>query len=635
MHARGPIWIGAETTRIDPVRLSCRLALWWQQRVAARAGACCVLLTMTATSLAQPAATSQPAIMDALRTIFSPTGGTARPGAAAVRDPNQVQVSPTGLLDVHCRDTEIAAILEMLSYQLKTNIVTSPGVRGSVSANLYGVTLPEALDAILTPNGFVHRKSGNTIFVSTRDEAPQEAQKTETRVFILRHITRAQALAAAKAILGQPANGAASNNAGEDGSSPAGSPFGVETAAKPTSDDASEEYLVVTETPERLKLLEELLRQVDARPRQVLIEATILRATLNESNQFGIDFTLLGGIDFENVGSISNAASDLRTGDLPSSELQSTTFNVNTDLIQTPPRGGISFGIIHNGVAGFLRALEEVTDVTVVANPKLVALNKQQAEVIVGRRDGYLTTTVTQTAAIQTVNFLETGTQIKVRPLINADGVVRLEVHPKDSNGGLTSANLPFEETTEAHANIMVDDGHTVLIGGLFRERTVSSRQQVPILGNVPVLGLPFQRRDESTTREEVIILLTVHVLKESAAEQEMGEALIEDVERVRSGARAGLIGTGREQLAQAYFKEALAQLELGEADKALLNTRLALHNHPRHAAALELKERLESQRIWDHEGANIRTLLLDLLSEDKPGTPNGAAKFGRPDPAP
>jgi hypothetical protein len=75
------------------------------------------------------------------------------------------------------------------------------------------------------------------------------------------------------------------------------------------------------------------------------------------------------------------------------------------------------------------------------------------------------------------------------RPYVGEDGVVRMEIHPKDSTGGLTTANLPFEQTTEVTTNIMVKDGHTILIGGLFREVSTATRGQVPLLGNIPVLG--------------------------------------------------------------------------------------------------------------------------------------------------
>jgi len=116
----------------------------------------------------------------------------------------------------------------------------------------------------------------------------------------------------------------------------------------------------------------------------VLIEATVMRATLNEGNQFGIDFTILGGVDFQNVNSTSNAGADLQTGALPPNQFQDTTVNANTSFTGTS-RAAVHVGIINNSVAVFVRALEEVTDVVVVGNPKVIALNKQEAEVIVGR----------------------------------------------------------------------------------------------------------------------------------------------------------------------------------------------------------------------------------------------------------
>jgi len=85
-------------------------------------------------------------------------------------------------------------------------------------------------------------------------------------------------------------------------------------------------------------------------------------------------------MDFQNVSSISNATTDLATGLTPPDKFQKTTFNVNTDLLGNFPEGGFTFGVIRNNVATFVRALEEVTDVAVVANPKIIALNKQEAD---------------------------------------------------------------------------------------------------------------------------------------------------------------------------------------------------------------------------------------------------------------
>ena len=545
--------------------------------------------------------------------------------SASAPPSGRVEHSEAGLLDVNVRNIDIATLLELLSYEAQANIVTSTSVSGRVSANLYQVTLEQVLDAILTPNKYRFCRLNGTIFVGTGEELNALRPPPPTQVFRLRYVQAAEAEAAVRAVLGPDANvvksaAPATGGGGDDGG---GTTMGV----------AGIDYLIVTDYPERLAIVAQVLEEIDRRPQQVLIESTILRATLNEQNQFGIDFSMLGGVDFQDVGSTSAAATNLVLGELPADDFQSTTFNVSTDFTGNVGDGGFTFGLIKDSIAGFVRALEEITDVVVVANPKIVALNKQEAEVIVGRRDGYLTTTVTETAAVQTVEFLETGTQIKFRPLINEDNTVRLVVHPKDSNGGLNAANLPFEETTEAHADILVNDGHTVLIGGLFRERTVNSDTQLPVLGNIPGLGLLFGSRSDQTIREEVIILLTVHVLKEDGPEQDEYAALLDDIERIRVGSRMGLLASGRERLAQAFYHEALAQIEAGDFDRALLNTRMTLNNQPKHLPAITLKERLMHERMWDEEGTRMRTFIwrlippLPVMPPDLP-----PALLGRPD---
>ena len=556
------------------------------------------------------------------------TSGAPTTAPAAKPFPVAVRLTDAGLLDLHVRDMELSTLLEMLSYQAKANIVSSTKVSGRVSANLYAVSLEQALDAVLVPNHFSYLVLDKTVFVGTEEEIRAMRPPPMTRVFKLRYLRPDDAAKALKAVLGSEAllveGGAGGSQGGGTGSSGSGLAASMGSAAA--------DYLIVTDYPDRLEAARKLLAEIDQRPRQVLVEATVLRATLNEGNQFGVDFTVLGGVDFQNVNSVSNASADLHTGTLPPNMLQHETLNVNTSFTGNITGGGFTFGVINNGVAAFVRALEEVTDVVVVGNPKVVALNKQEADVIVGRRDGYLTTTVTETAAIQTVEFLETGTQIRFRPIINDDNTVRMAVHPKDSNGGLTAANLPFEETTEAHADVLVDDGDTVLIGGLFRERTVSARSQIPLVGDVPWLGLAFGSRNDQTIREEVIILLTVHVLKETEAEHAAQRELVDDVERIRIGARQGLLGTGRERLAQAFFHAALADLERGRTGLALLNARLALHNQPKHLAAIKLEERLLHQRLWDDEGSRMRTFIWDLIRPERQA--QGISEppvFGRP----
>src|SRR5205807_6740071 len=140
----------------------------------------------------------------------------------------------------------------------------------------------------------------------------------------------------------------------------------------------------------------------------------------------------------------------------------------------------------------FLSALEETTHTVVMANPKVLVLNKQKGEVKVARLDPLRGKTTTSETGItqQEVDFLETGTLLIFRPYIGDDGFVRMEVHPEDSTPlpSRSSDLPPTKLTTETTTNIMVKDGHTVVIGGLFRETAQATRQQVPLLGNIPLL---------------------------------------------------------------------------------------------------------------------------------------------------
>lgn len=545
-------------------------------------------------------------------------GDVGEEAARLLRD--DIHIRPTGLIDVNFQNADISAILRGLSYKARASIVTSTSVTGSVTVNLYDVTLPQALDAILLPNGLAYCFVSDVIFVGTPEEVAAQGPPPVTEVIRLNHISREEATRALeplKSAIGDiRAPGLTAGGTGADEINP----------------DTGGKYLLVTDTAARIERMRAILRQIDQRPRQVLVEATILRATLDEDNQFGIDFTFLQGVDFQNLNSTSNASLDVATGQLPPNKFQTTTLNVNTNLLDGFPNTGLRIGVLKDNLGVFVRALEEVTDVVVVANPKVLALNRQESAVLVGRRDGYITTTVTETAAVQTVEFLETGTEIRFRPIINEDGSVRMRVHPKDSNGGLTQANLPFEETTETEADILVSDGHTVLIGGLFRERTVASRGQTPLLGSIPGVGALFQRRLDQTVREEVIVLLTVHVLEDSPEEEAANESLLRDVERIRVGSRRGLMGTGRERLAQAYYQEAVQQFDAGDYDRALLNVRMALHNQPKHIGAIKLEERLLRERAWDATGTRMRAYLIDLLGDEP--DPTGVDVFGTPETA-
>lgn len=525
-----------------------------------------------------------------------------------------VRFGPNQRVTLHLTDVPLVDALRLLTEPAKRNVVLASGVTGTVSVSMYDVAFQEALDAILLSNGLGYSQEGVFIYVHPVEELAKLSQakrKSVSRVFRLSYMNAAAAKDLITPLLTPDVGKIATTP-------PANVGLGGETGIPDTTGNAlaGTDILIVSDYEDRMEEIAKVIKDLDVRPRQVLVEATILRAALNEDNTLGIDFTTVGGIDFTTLNSTSLAAQSITTGNTPLAELGNTTFTARTDFNAALPGGGFTFGIIKDQVGVFIRALEAITDTEVLANPKLLALNKQVAQVIIGRRDGYLTTTFTETLAIQTVEFLETGTVLSFRPFIGEDDVVRMEIHPKDSTGGLTQANLPFEQTTEVTTNILVRDGHTILIGGLFREVTTATRGQVPGLGNIPFAGALFRSTNDNTIREEVIILLTVHIVKDDA-DTEASEKLYEDVERFRVGMRRGLQWLGRERLAQVHYRWATQHLARGDIDKALWDARLALHNNPQSIDASKLIETVTQRRAWESEASAVRSFIQHRIAEE------------------
>ena len=547
---------------------------------------------------------------------FAATQPTTQPAAPAGEGQSvsnsEVSVSDAGTVEIHVNDANLVEVLRMLSLQTQKNIMPSKDVRGTVTANLYDVTVREALDAILHSNGYAYREKGNFIYVYTTKEL-QEIEKSEvratTRVFRLNYTPAANAQNLIKPVLsaqGQVALTTPAKNGIESG-----------TGAVGGDDHAAGDVLVITDFPENLDRVAQILAEVDTRPQQILLEAVILRATLNEDNALGVDFNVLSGVDFTDIvtsnGQFTNATIDEGTA------VADHASSVGTGTNFTQGVGGLKVGFVSDNVSVFLSALEQTTDTTIMANPKILTLNKQKGEVFVGNEDGYYTTVTTETTTSQTVESLKTGTRLIFRPYIAADGYIRMEVHPEDSAGEVKADGLPSKSTTEMSSNIMVKDGHTIVIGGLFRESTSQGRSQIPLLGNIPIVGAAFRSTRDRTVREEVIILLTPHVVKDDSAMAELGEKELSRTEQLRVGARHGLMWFGRERLAESHFEKAKREMAKDHPNRksALWHLGCATSLNPKFIEAIEMKQELTGREVTAADGSSIRNYVRKAMLED------------------
>jgi len=573
----------------------------------------------------------------------------AQDDPAAPSGPATIQATPMvdGKVDFHAKNEDLANVLELLSREYQVNIVTSRNAKGKVTVDLYKVTVEQILDAICRANALQWSREGGSIYVCTPEEA--KAAKTDesrltTEVFPLNFLTADDAAKLIAPAMSPKAT-VAVNTASE-----VGIPTGSDAKTGGNSFGLGDS-LVVRDYPENLDQVRKILKQMDRRPRQVLVEATLLGVTLNDTTSLGIDINTLAGIDFRDL---SNAAGPITT--TPAAD-PTVMPNAADTLAPTPWRGGkkgpgswanlysqgfaspgtgLNVGIITNNIALFIHALEEVTDTTVLSNPKVLALNKQRAEVMVGDRFGYRTTTTTETTTVQTIQFLDTGTQLVFRPFISDDGYIRMEIHPKVSSGAVDANGLPTEHTTEVTCNIMVKDGHTIVIGGLFNETESVGRSLIPGLGNIPGIGWLFRSNSDSTVRREIIVLLTPHVIEDDEAANAIGEAAMADAKRRCLGMREGFSWLTRERITTLYMQEADRFWQRYEKsgwflDRCLAwwNVHMTLNVSPNNLKALRLKDKVLSGKdgtpyqppnwtIWDSIGDRLKEMDKAKAAADK-----------------
>ncbi|MEM0983515.1 MAG: hypothetical protein AAGI17_06175 [Planctomycetota bacterium] len=516
-------------------------------------------------------------------------------------------------INLHVVNEDLPTVLRLLSIETERNIVVSSSVNARITADFYRVSFYDALNAMLDVNDLSYEERGEFIYVRTNEEiqtAETDPDARIARVIELSYLNATDATALATPLLSE-GGAITSPTPPADFAIPDEEPIGSDNYA-------SGSVVVVHDFPARIERIEELLRRLDRAPQQVLVEATILQATVDETNAWGVDFSVLADIEFAELTNPLGAVTQLFDG---STAGEGT--GVSSDVGNTSAGGGLKVGVLTDSVSVFVRALDEVTDVTTISRPKLLTLNRQPARVLVGTRVGFLnSTTANQNTTVQEVDFLNTGTQLRVRPFIMEDGQIRLELRPQVSSATLRttaapgggSIVIPDEDTTELVTNIIVADGETIVLGGLFTEMTTSARRQVPGAGDIPIIGSAFRGRDDSVGRNEIIFLIRPTILDQPTASRQ-GIAGERSTEQARLGARRGLLPWSREQRVGQLLIDAENLRRDGKTKKALMNVERALGLAPASLEAARMRERLlGDELLWPEQ-----SVLESILRGDRP----------------
>ena len=381
-------------------------------------------------------------------------------------------------ISVNFYNTDVRMILKAISDQTGINIIYGPDVQGTVTLKLKDVTFDDAMRLILKMSGLVVKKEAdNIIRVMTPAQLSKErSQATQfTRVVSLKY-TRAEDV---KKQL---------------------SSVKIQGVSATISDDPLTNSLIITTSPEGLEKYQELIKIFDVKPRQVLIEASMVEVDYSDGLDLGISWGL-SNFNVANKGN-TNVTGSVQT-------IQNTVGTLGTPSL-TFTLGGV---INNNTFNATMTMLQKEGKTKKLLNPRIVAMNNEKAEILSGEKVPYSQTTVTTSGSTQSTSFTDVGVKLEVTPTIHSEDYVTLEVHPEVSTIREFRPEGPWIVTREATTKVMVKSGEMIVIGGLIKEEDLKSIEQIPILGELPILGYLFKHQQNTNDRVELLVFLKPVIL--------------------------------------------------------------------------------------------------------------------------
>ncbi len=456
-------------------------------------------------------------------------------------------------LTLNFQDIEIRAVLQLLADTSGQNIVVSDSVTGSLTLRLQNVPWDQALDIVLRTKGLGMRRRDNVILVgpadelSSREKAELQAKKEVEELAPLRteylQVNYAKAIELQALIRGRPLT---SGGAGGSSMAAAQGGGGANTLLSPrgtVSIDERTNTLLVQDTPDRLADIRKLVATLDVPVRQVLIESRIVIVNDDFSRDLGARFgtTYVGannnGLvsvtgDSQSANSIvGSALTNLSKGKgvtpvtLPTSPTLGTfpnyTDRYNVNLPVANPAGSIAMSILRGDylVDLELSAAQAENRGEIVSSPRVITANQKEAYIEQGVEIPYQESS---SSGATTTQFKKAVLSLKVKPLITPDNRIMLDLTVSDDSVGqlvqsATGGQVPSINTQSIITQVLVNDGQTVVLGGILQTTRRASDKKVPLLGDIPLFGHLFKSASRTNNKDEILIFVTPRILREGA----------------------------------------------------------------------------------------------------------------------
>ncbi len=443
------------------------------------------------------------------------------------------------------QDVPVRTVLQLIAEESNLNIVASDSVTGNVTLRLINVPWDQALDIVLQAKGLDQRRSGNVVWVAPQSEiAKYEQDKQDARIAIENRvemvteyipISYGNAEDLAKLLTDEAKNGGGGGGGGAAGGV-AGQSRGFLSPRGSISFDRRTNTLLVIDIPQRVDAIKNLVQTLDKPVDQVVIEARIVIANESFARELGAKFGITGTQDHAlfsnsiannilNQNSSVDAALKNSTVPPPSPPAVPTiTRGLNLNLPTTlTGAGSLALSILNAGYALDieLSALQTEGRGEVISNPRIVTSNQKEATITQGEEIGYLTLTGAGTAGgtqVPQVQFKDAVLELKVTPTITNDGRVFLNMSvKKDEVAGFVdtgAGQVPRIAKRSVDTAVLMEDGQTVVIGGVYEFKDQQDMSKVPFLADIPVIGNLFKKRGRTKSKAELLIMVTPKVLR-------------------------------------------------------------------------------------------------------------------------
>ncbi|MFW1760670.1 type IV pilus secretin PilQ [Acinetobacter calcoaceticus] len=436
-------------------------------------------------------------------------------------------------LSLDFQDIEVRRVLQLLADFTGINMVAADSVQGNITLRLKDVPWDQALDIILKTKNLDKRRNGNVIWIAPvaelikaeDDEAKALAQTIKLAPIQTDYIRLNYAKAADVLKLiedTRDGKGAVANRTTNSDSLALESLLSSRGSAVA---DTRTNTLIVNDTAQNIDKIRKMIDLLDVQVKQVMVEARIVRASTSFTKELGVKWGILSqGVNSNNsllVGGSDTTLWNLREPDDEGKYTIERPDNLNVDLgVTSAGASSIAFSLI--SMSDFmldleLSALQADGYGEVISTPKVMTTDKQTAKVATGQQVPYQTTVTSGTGTTATTSFKDALLSLDVTPSITPDGKIQMKLDiSKDSIAGEAPNGELILNKNNINTNVLVDNGETVILGGVFEQTTKNSQTKVPFFGDLPVVGRLFRKDVKSDDKQELLIFVTPRIVNDT-----------------------------------------------------------------------------------------------------------------------